>query len=213
MVNQPQNPPPGYAPQGYAPQGYAPQGFGAPTPPPRRSAGLVAGLVVASVLVLALLASTVTFAVLWSGAQGRADDTRAELATTQQAAADDAKAEDVAGKYAIGSSTFDYRDLTPWRTAITTGVSPALKTKLEATAEAMNQLLQPLQWVSKGADPVAVVTSRSDSTYKVAVFVTVTANNVQATAGRELLTRYDVTLDKAQNWLITDVGGTAGPTK
>ncbi|MGC5027020.1 hypothetical protein ACLQ3K_19915 [Tsukamurella sp. DT100] len=212
-MNQPQNPPPGYAPQGYAPQGYAPQGFGAPTPPPRRSAGLVAGLVVASVLVLALLASTVTFAVLWSGAQGRADDTRAELATTQQAAADDAKAEDVAGKYAIGSSTFDYRDLTPWRTAITTGVSPALKAKLEATAGAMNQLLQPLQWVSKGTDPVAVVTSRSDSTYKVAVFVTVTANNVQATAGRELLTRYDVTLDKAQNWLITDVGGTAGPTK
>lgn len=212
-MNQPQVPPPGYAPQGYAVQGYAPQGFGAPAPPPRRSAGLVAGLVVASVLVLALLASTVTFAVLWSGAQGRADDARAELAATQQAATDDAKAEDVAGKYAIGSSTFDYRDLTPWRTAITTGVSPALKTKLEATAGAMNQLLQPLQWVSKGADPVSVVTDRRATTYKVAVFVKVTANNVQATAGREVLTRYDVTLDKAQNWLITDVGGTAGPTK
>lgn len=212
-MNQPQFPPSGYPAYGSSPQAYGAQGFGAPTPPPRRSTGLVVGLVVASVLVLALLASTVTFGVPWSGAQGRADDARAELATTRQAAADDAQAQDVAAKYALGSSTFDYRDLTPWRTAITTGVSPELKSKLEATIGAMNQLLQPLQWVSKGADPVAVVTDRRAAVYKVAVFVKVTANNVQATTGREVLTRYDVTLDKTQNWLITDVGGTAGPTK
>ena len=81
-MNQPQYPPPGYAPPAYTPA------YGAPTPPPRRSGGLVAGLVVASVLALALLASTVTFGVLWAGANGRADDARTELAATRQAAAD-----------------------------------------------------------------------------------------------------------------------------
>ncbi|WP_147276561.1 hypothetical protein [Tsukamurella tyrosinosolvens] len=200
-MNQPQYPPPGYAPPAYTPA------YGAPTPPPRRSGGLVAGLVVASVLALALLASTVTFGVLWAGANGRADDARTELAATRQAAADDARAEDIAATYAAGASSFDYRDLGPWRTALVKGVSPELKTKLESTAGAMNQLLQPLRWVSTGTVLDAVVTSRSGPVSKVNTYVKVISTNSQSAGTREVLTLYTVTVDKSRDWLITDVGG------
>ncbi|AUN39795.1 hypothetical protein ASU32_06990 [Tsukamurella tyrosinosolvens] len=167
----------------------------------------MAGLVVASVLALALLASTVTFGVLWAGADGRADDARTELAATRQAAADDARAEDIAATYAAGASSFDYRDLGPWRTALVKGVSPELKTKLESTAGAMNQLLQPLRWVSTGTVLDAVVTSRSGPVSKVNTYVKVVSTNSQSAGTREVLTLYTVTVDKSRDWLITDVGG------
>ncbi|TWS23761.1 hypothetical protein FK268_16030 [Tsukamurella sputi] len=206
-MNQPQFPPPGFVPSGY----------GAPTPPPRRSTGLVVGLVVAAVLVLALLASTVTFAVLWAGADDRAttaqrnaDTATSELDHLKQTAADKARAEKISADYAAGASTFDYRDLGPWRAGLTKGVSPELKTKLEATAGAMNQLLQPLQWVSKGTVLDAVVTSQSGPVYKVRAYVKVEATNAQATSGREVITAYDLTLDQSKDWQITDVGGVGG---
>ncbi|WP_139058127.1 hypothetical protein [Tsukamurella pseudospumae] len=205
-MNQPQPPPPGFVPAGY----------GNPTPPPRRSAGLVVGLVVASVLAVALLVSTVTFAVLWSGANGRADEAeqKQHAATAQrdalkQTASDTARAEKVAADYAAGASTFDYRDLAPWRTALVKGVSPELKTKLEATAAAMNDLLKPLQWVSRGTVQDSVVNSQSGSVYKVNSYVKVSSTNSQATAGREIITVYTITLDSAKDWQITDVGGVA----
>ncbi|WP_156485779.1 hypothetical protein [Tsukamurella pseudospumae] len=203
-MNQPQPPPPGFVPAGY----------GNPTPPPRRSTALVVGLVVASVLAVALVVSTVTFAVLWSGAEGRADTAAekqrvaaTELDALKQTAADEARAQKIAADYAAGASTFDYRDLGPWRTALTKGVSPELKTKLEATAGTMNQLLQPLQWVSKGTVQDSIVNARSGSVYKVNTYVKVSSTNVQATAGREVITTYTVTVDSAKDWQITDVGG------
>ncbi|WP_415678946.1 hypothetical protein [Tsukamurella hominis] len=208
-MNQPQPPPPGFVPAGY----------GAPTPPPRRSTGLVAGLVIAAVVAVALLASTVTFAVLWSGADERAataqrnaDTATLKLNDLEQAAADEARAEKVAADYAAAASTFDYRDLGPWRTALTKGVSPELKTKLEATVGAMNQMMQPLQWVSKGTVLDSVVSNRSGDVFKANVYVKVDATNVQATAGREVITVYTVTLDKSKDWQITDVGGVGGAT-
>lgn len=210
-MNQPQFPPPGFAPTGPAPTGAAPTGYGAPTPPPRRSTGLVVGLVLASVLAVVLLASTVAFAVLWSGEKGRADDARSELAAVRQAQADDARATDVATKYTVAASTFDYRNLGPWQKALTTGVTPELKAKLDATTGAMNQMLQPLQWVSTGSDPVSSVVGRTGAVRKVAVFVKVSVINAQAPAGREVLSRYDITVDGARDWLITDVGGFVAP--
>ncbi|MGZ9826404.1 hypothetical protein ACXYTP_05780 [Tsukamurella ocularis] len=220
-MNQPQVPPsvpapPGAplpggrpAPGGYgAPSGYpVPGAYGTPTPPPRRSPGLVAGLVVASVLVLALVASTVTFGVLWSGAEGRADDARAELATVQRAAADDATATRTAATYAAGASSFDYRNLAPWHTALVKGVSPELKTRLESTAGAMDQLLQPMQWVSTGTVVDSVVNARSGSVYKVNVYVKVSATSAQKVEPSVNLAQYAVTLDQSKDWQITDVGG------
>ncbi|CAM3442809.1 Mce-associated membrane protein [Tsukamurella hominis] len=179
----------------------------------------MAGLVIAAVVAVALLASTVTFAVLWSGADERAataqrnaDTATLKLNDLEQAAADEARAEKVAADYAAAASTFDYRDLGPWRTALTKGVSPELKTKLEATVGAMNQMMQPLQWVSKGTVLDSVVSNRSGDVFKANVYVKVDATNVQATAGREVITVYTVTLDKSKDWQITDVGGVGGAT-
>ncbi|KXO88821.1 hypothetical protein [Tsukamurella pseudospumae] len=173
----------------------------------RQGAGLAAGAtvmtVVATVVVIALLAGTIVFGLLWNSKRG-------ELNDLKTAAADRAQAEKVASDYAAGASTFDFHDLGPWRTALTKGVSPELKTKLEATVGAMNQLLQPLQWVSKGTVLDAVVNSESGPVYKVSAYVKVEATNVQAASGREVITVYNVTLDKSKDWQVTDVGGVGG---
>ncbi|MCA0157332.1 hypothetical protein LB823_14145 [Tsukamurella sp. M9C] len=169
-----------------------------------QAAGLTAGAtvttVVITVVILALLAASITFGVLWGLQKSENSDMKA-------AAAEKSQAEKVAAEYAAGASTFDYRDLGPWRAAIVKGVSPDLKTRMDATAGAMNQLLQPLQWVSKGTVMDAVVNSQSGPIYKVSAYVKVEATNVQAASGREVVTVYNVTLDKDKDWQITDVGG------
>jgi Mce-associated membrane protein len=156
--------------------------------------------VVSTVVVIALLAGTIVFGLLWNSK-------RNEVNELKSAAADKAQAEKVAANYAAGSSTFDYRDLGPWRTAVTTGVSPEVKAKYDALGGAMNQLFQPLQWVSKGTVLDAVVNSQSGPIYKVSAYVRVEATNVQAPGGREVVSVYNVTLDKDKDWQITDVGG------
>lgn len=184
-----------------------------PTPRPAasrsQSAGLSAGAtvttVVITVVILALLATSILFGVLWGLQKSDANDAK-------NAAADRSHAEKVAADYAAGASTFDYHDLTPWSNALVNGVSPELKTKLQATVGAMNQLLQPLQWVSKGTVKDAIVNSQSGPVYKVSVYVNVEATNVQAASGRDVLTLYNVTLDKDKDWQITDVGGAVDAT-
>lgn len=165
-----------------------------------QTAGATVTTVVATLVVVALLAAAITFSVLWGMQKSENSDMKA-------AAADKAQAEKVAAEYAAGASTFDYRDLGPWRTALVKGVSPELKTKLDAAAGAMNQLLQPLQWVSKGTVLDSVVNSQSGSIYKVSAYVNVAATNSQAPSGREMVSVYNVTLDKDKDWLITDSGG------
>ncbi|MET9329569.1 hypothetical protein [Tsukamurella sp. NPDC003166] len=170
----------------------------------RQGAGLAAGAtvmtVVATVVVIALLAGTIVFGLLWNSKRG-------ELNDLKTAAADKAHAEKVAAEYAVGASTFDFHDLGPWRTALVKGVSPELKAKMDAVGGAMNQLLQPLQWVSKGTVLDAVVNSQSGPVFKVNAYVRVEATNVQASSGREVVTVYNVTMDKSKDWQITDVGG------
>lgn len=181
----------------------------APRPAPRaaearQGSGLAAGAtvmtVLATVVVIALLAGTIAFGLLWNSK-------RSEVNDLKNAAADKAQAEKVAAEYAVGASTFDYHDLGPWRTALVKGVSPELKAKMDAVGGAMNQLLQPLQWVSKGTVLDAVVNSQSGPVFKVNAYVRVEATNVQASSGREVVTVYNVTMDKSKDWQITDVGG------
>ncbi len=157
----------------------------------------------ATVLVIALVAFAVVSAFFWWKKSSDLSDLQGQLA-------DDAKAEQVASDYAVGAATFDYHDLTPWVNALTNGVSPDLKTKLNATSSAMNQLLQPLQWVSKASKLDAVVNSRSGGIYKVNVYVRVDATNVQTPTGRTVNVVYNVTLNKDAGWQITDVGSPAG---
>lgn len=167
-----------------------------PAKPPARATVLT---VVSTVVVMALVAAAVTFGVLWMTKSS-------ELDAVNRAAADRAAAEKAAATYAVGASTFDYRDLTPWRNAMTTGVSPELKTKIESVVGAMNQLLQPLQWGSKATLRDAVANSQSGSMYKVSVYLQIVATNVQVPAGRTFTTVYDITLDKDKHWEISDSG-------
>jgi hypothetical protein len=181
-----------------------------PTPKAPRPAAAVAGsgntvtTVVITVAVIALMAATAIFGFLYFNTRGELNDMKA-------ADADRAKAEKVAIDYAVGAASFDYRDLGPWSGRLTTGVSPELKSKMEATVGAMNQLLQPLQWVSKGTGLDSVVNSQSGPVYKVTAYVNVDATNAQSTAGRSVVTVYNVTLNKDADWQITDVGGLAQP--
>ncbi|MCS3780619.1 hypothetical protein [Tsukamurella ocularis] len=172
-----------------------------------QAAGLTAGAtvttVVITVVILALLAASITFGVLWGLQKSENSDIKA-------AAAEKAQAEKVAAEYAAGASTFDYKDLTPWRNALTTRTSDDLKKRFEATVGAMNQLLQPLQWVSKGTVKDAVVNSQSGPIFKVSVYVNIDTTTVQNPAGRSVLTLYNVTLDKDKDWQISDVGGEVG---
>ncbi|ADG77870.1 Mce-associated membrane protein OS=Tsukamurella paurometabola (strain ATCC 8368 / DSM / CCUG 35730 / CIP 100753 / JCM 10117 / KCTC 9821 / NBRC 16120 / NCIMB 702349 / NCTC 13040) OX=521096 GN=Tpau_1239 PE=4 SV=1 [Tsukamurella paurometabola] len=157
--------------------------------------------VAVTVLVIALVAATTIFGFLYFKTRGELNDQKA-------ADADRAHAEKVATDYATGASTFDYRDLGPWSKRLTTGVSTELKQRFEPTVGAMNQLLQPLQWVSKGTVTDAVVSSQSGSIYKVNAYVNVDMTNAQVPSGRTTLTVYNVTINKDANWEITDVGGT-----
>jgi Mce-associated membrane protein len=213
----PVNPGQPYSPNPYAPIGpYAavPGQTGYPSPPPRRSGAMLASFIGCAVLIAALIAGIITFGVLWSSSQDRIDRAQAaqqqsqdELDTLKRTQSDEAKALEVAMNYAVGAATFDYRNLEPWRKAITTGTSPDLTAKMNNTVNSMNQLLQPLRWVSKGTPLDAAVAARTGSLYKVNTYVKVSATNAQAVNGRDVITVYTITLDQAKNWQITDVGG------
>ncbi|CAM3719534.1 hypothetical protein ACXYTP_20705 [Tsukamurella ocularis] len=110
-------------------------------------------------------------------------------------------------EYAVGAATLDYRDLAPWRARLVRGTSPELSTKLAGTYEPMRQLLQPLQWVSTARLSGAEVRPVGDDVWKAKCFVAVHATNTQSPQGRDVVSVYDVTLDKKRNWQITDVGG------
>ncbi|GAA1102850.1 hypothetical protein [Tsukamurella strandjordii] len=168
------------------------------------SASATTTTVIITVAVIAVIAAAAIFGFLYFKTRGELNDQKA-------ADADRAHAEKVAADYATGASTFDYRDLGSWTNRLTTGVSPALKNKYEATTGAMNQLLQPLQWVSKGTVMDAVVSSESGPVYKVNAYVSVDVTNAQAPSGRTTMTVYNITLNKDDNWQITDVGGPGSP--
>ena len=184
--------------------------YGTPPPAPGRSStGVIVGFVLCAVLIVALLASTIALAVAWSNADGRASRAQSELATQNRQAADEATARDIASKYAAGAATFDYRDLGAWEKSLTAGTSPDLAAKLKANMGVVSQRVQPLQWVSKGVTDGAVVSAHRGSVFTVNTYVTVTSTYAQEPEGRAVLGKYVVTIDQAQNWLITDIGGIA----
>ncbi|KXP10874.1 hypothetical protein AXK57_05665 [Tsukamurella pulmonis] len=175
-------------------------------PAPRRAAasvpaaGATVTTVVVTVVILALLATSITFGVLWGMQKSDNDE-------AQAAAADRAQAGKVAADYAVRASTVDYRDLPAYQSGIAEGVAPKLKERFVASAPVLDQLFQPMQWVSKGTVLDTVLSSQNGSIYKVNAYVKVETSNVQVPSGRESVTVYNVTMDKDQDWLITDAGG------
>ncbi|WP_280436182.1 hypothetical protein [Nocardia carnea] len=155
-----------------------------------------------------LLAGTLIFGFLYRSA-------RSELDHRDTVAADNRHAEKVAMTYALGASTIDFHDVGGWLTRLKAGTSPQLSAKFDATAPQLEQILLPLQWTSRATPQSATVTSESGGVYKVNAYLTVNSTSVQTPDGVPTTVTYSVTIDRNNNWSITDVGGlhTALPAK
>ncbi|MGW5522423.1 serine/threonine protein kinase [Gordonia sp. NPDC003950] len=166
---------------------------------PRRHPVIV-GLVALSV---AALVATTVLGILLSQ---RSD----QLSAAEQLAADKAAAERVAGDYAVGAATFDFRDLTPWSTALKKGTAPELTSRFDVAVKTLTPLIQEVQW-NQTARLIAATTVdvRADRQFVVQVFVSTHMTSTQNPAGLNTVTPYTVTLDRDDNWLITDVAGIA----
>ncbi|ODR05991.1 hypothetical protein BHQ15_14555 [Mycolicibacillus koreensis] len=173
---------------------------------PRQVSVPLATLVRAGVIgVLTVL--VVVLGVLYWGA-------RRDLAAEASQARDDERAQQVALDYAVGAARMDFRDLRTWQNDLVAGTSPQLSAKLTDAAESMEQILTPLQWESTAKPLAAVVRSHNGGgdrggadIYVVDAFVSVFTKTTQAPDGLQSTATYSITLDRGQDWQITDVGG------
>ncbi|WP_109529493.1 MULTISPECIES: hypothetical protein [Nocardia] len=138
-----------------------------------------------------------------------------DLDAIHAAAADSARAEQVALDYATAAAEMNFQDLSTWRTRLTKGTSQELSGRLTQAATSMEQIIIPLQWVSTAKPIAAKVRSVDDGVYSVDCFVSILTKNSQAPEGIQSTATYQLSLDSANNWTISDIGGIGpafGPT-
>lgn len=154
-------------------------------------------------VVVALIAATTIFGVLWWSADRSAGHRDA-------AAADNRHAEQVSTDYAVGAATIDYQNFPAWLTKLKTGTAAPLATKFDSTGPALQQLLTPLRWTSTATPIAAAVKSESAGIYQVDVFLDVNSTSAQAPTGTRTTVTYHITVDRNSGWQVTDVGGLDG---
>jgi Mce-associated membrane protein len=154
-------------------------------------------------LIVGLVAALGVMTWMFVSANGKLD------AQTQQAS-DNARAEQVALDYAVRAAIMDHKDLGAWKRALTEGTTPELSKKLTDAANAMEQILLPLQWSSTAKPIAAKVRSHENGVYVVDAFVSVMTKTVQAAESLQSTATYAVTIDPANGWKISDVGGIGG---
>ena len=152
------------------------------------------------VLITALVAALGVMSWLYIGANRKVD------AQAQQAV-DNQHAEQVALDYAVRAAIMDYKDLGPWKRALVEGTTPELGKKLTDAANAMEQILLPLQWSSTAKPIAAKVRSHDNGVYVVDSFVSVMTKTVQAPQDLQSTATYSVTINPGDGWKISDVGG------
>jgi hypothetical protein len=152
------------------------------------------------VLITALVAALGVMSWLYIGANRNVD------AQAQQAH-DYQHAEQVALDYAVRAAIMDYKDLAPWKRALVEGTTPELGKKLTDAANAMEQILLPLQWSSTAKPIAAKVRSHDNGAYVVDSFVSVMTKTVQAPQDLQSTATYSVTINPGDGWKISDVGG------
>jgi hypothetical protein len=118
-------------------------------------------------------------------------------------------AEEVALSYAVNAAIMSYKDLGPWKQNIVKGTTPELNEKLTKAANAMEQIVLPLQWTSTAKPLAATTRSHDNGVYVVDAFVSVMTKTVQAADELQSTATYSVTVDSNNAWRITDVGGIA----
>ncbi|HLS76733.1 MAG TPA: hypothetical protein VK083_08100 [Nocardia sp.] len=172
----------------------------APTTVGARTVSVELSTALTVLVVAALLTATVTLGILYASA-------RSTIAATEARAADERRAEQIALDYALGASTIDYRDVASWFTRLKDGAAAPLAAKFDATAPQLEQILLPLQWTSTATALSADVISESDGVFQVNAYLTVDSTSVQNPDGARTTVTYSLTIDRAANWEITEVGG------
>jgi Mce-associated membrane protein len=152
------------------------------------------------VLIVGLIAALGLTTWLYVNANGKFD-------AQAQKASDNQHAEQVALDYAVRAAVMDYKDLGPWKRALVEGTTPELSKKLSDAANAMEQILLPLEWSSSAKPIAAKVRSHDKGVYVVDAFVSVLTKTVQAAEKLQSTATYSVTIDPSNGWKISDVGG------
>jgi hypothetical protein len=166
----------------------------------RRISVSVRTLVVGAVVV-SLIAALGVMTWLYIGSETKLDDQARQ-------AGDNRRAEQVALDYAVDAAVINFQDLGPWKKNLVKGVTPELKEKLSKAAEAMEQILAPLQWTSTAKPLAAKTRSNVNGIYAVDAFVSVMTKTTQApTDNLQSTATYSLTIDSNHDWQITDVGG------
>ncbi|MFT3900980.1 MAG: hypothetical protein QM728_12155 [Gordonia sp. (in: high G+C Gram-positive bacteria)] len=136
---------------------------------------------------------------------------RSQLHKVESQRDNSAKAEQVSGDYAVRAATLNYKDLTPWAANLKKGVSPELAKQFDVAVPAMQQVLTPVRMTATAKLVSAKTTDIAGDIYKVTAVVEVDSTSLQAPNGATSLAAYVLTLNKAQNWMITAVGDQAAP--
>ena len=153
-------------------------------------------------IVVGLIGAVVVMTWLYVG-------TNTKLDAQAQQARDETHAEQIALDYAVRAAIMNHQDLGPWKKALVEGTTPELTKKLSEAANAMEQILLPLQWTSTAKPLAAKVRSHENGVYVVDAFVSVMTKTVQAAENLQSTATYSVTVDPANGWKISDVGGIA----
>lgn len=161
----------------------------------------VRSLMVAAVITI-LVAAVGVLGWLYVGARSKLDEQARQ-------SENDVRAEKVALDYAVNAAVMDFKDLGPWKQNLVKGTTPELKKKLTEAATAMEQILLPLQWSSTAKPLAAKMRSHDNGLYVVDAFVSVMTKTVQATENLQSTATYSITINSADGWLISDVGGIA----
>lgn len=158
-------------------------------------------------LVVVLIAALAGVAVLATLFASRADD----LDSARNLNADKQTAEKTAGDYAVGAATFKFDDLDPWSAALKKGTAPELSSRFDVAVKTLSPLIQQVQWVQTARLIAAkTIDVRGDRQFVVQVFVSTHMTSTQNPNGLNTVTPYTITLDRSENWIITDVAGIDG---
>lgn len=160
-----------------------------------------------SAVVVVLAVAATAFGFLWQSAASDRDDARDQLAAVTQTQETNARAQDIAKKYAIGVATIDYQNLGAWRTSLTAGTTDELTKQLREVATQFEQIVVPLQWQSTATPLGTIVTSNKDGLIAVNVFLNMVTKSTQRPEGIPSTATYTLTIDTKQDWKISDVSG------
>lgn len=168
-----------------------------------RTVSISVSAVLQYALIVILLTTTIIFGFLYNAS-------RSEIAARDTRSEDNMHAQQVATDYAVGASTIDYRNTTQWLDKLKTNTTPQLAAKFDATSQQLEEILLPLQWTSTATPVAAMVTSESEGIYKVNSFLNVKSVSAQNPDGILTTVAYAITIDRNNDWKITDVGGMDG---